>query len=322
MTKHTIVVIGAGQAGLALGRELGARGISFTILDEGAAVGQTWRDRWDSLTTFSRAKYSGLPGKALDGPVGHSPTKDDIAAYLQSYRQQFDLPVRSGVRVTRVSPSNGGYLLASTAGAIEADVVVVATGPNTRPNIPAAADELAPAIVQVHSSDYRNPASVPEGDVLVVGAGTSGTQLALELSTSHRVTVAGRPTATIPPLVSRLLGAVQWRVINNLLTRSTPMGRKAAAGFFGHGAPLVWVGVPDLVKAGVQRVGRFTGVQDGMPVVDGVGVVKPASIVWATGYRPDFGWIDDVVLDQTGWPATERGVVAGTPGLYFVGLPF
>lgn len=322
MTEHTIAIVGAGQAGLAVARELAARDIPFTILDAGAAIGQSWRDRWDSLTIFTPARYSTLPGKAFDGPAGHSPTKDDVAAYLRGYAEQFGLPIQSGVRVTRLSRSQGGYLLETTAGAIEADVVVVATGPNTRPNIPTAASELAPTIVQVHSSEYRNPGSVPEGDVLVVGAGTSGTQLALELSASHRVTIAGRPTASIPPLVSRLLGAVQWRVINNLLTRSTPMGRKAAAGFFDRGAPLIRVGVPDLVRAGVQRTGRFTGAQDGMPVVDGVGVVTPASIVWATGYRPDFGWIDDVSFDQTGWPATERGVVADTPGLYFVGLPF
>lgn len=322
MTKQKIVIIGAGQAGLATGRELSARGIPCTILDAASAVGQSWRDRWDSLTIFTPAKYSALPGRALAGAPGHSPSKDDVAAYLQAYAQQFELQVRSGVHVSRLSRSGGGYLLETSDGAIEADVVVVATGPNTHPNIPASASELSKSIVQVHSSDYRNPASVPDGDVLVVGAGTSGTQIALELSTSHHVTIAGRPTPTIPPRVSRLLGDVQWRVINNLLTRSTPMGRKAAGGFFDRGAPLIGVGVPDLVKVGVQRTGRFTGVQDRMPVVEGNGVVAPASIIWATGYRPDFAWIDDLALDGAGWPATARGVVTDAPGLFFVGMPF
>jgi putative flavoprotein involved in K+ transport len=213
-------------------------------------------------------------------------------------------------------------VLETSDGQIEAVVVVIATGPNTLPNIPVGAAELAPAVVQVHSSDYRNPASVPEGDVLVVGAGTSGTQLAIELSATHRVTIAGRPTATIPPAVIRLFGELQWRAINNVLTRSTPMGRKAAVGFFHRGAPLIGIGVSDLVKAGVHRVGRFIGVQDGMPIVEGAGRMEPASIIWATGYRPEFGWIDDLSLDRTGWPATERGVAVGSLGLYFVGMPF
>jgi putative flavoprotein involved in K+ transport len=322
MTQQKIVIIGAGQAGLAIGRELGVRGIPFTILDASAAVGQSWRDRWDSLTIFTPALHSALPGRALPGARNYTPTKDNVAAYLQDYAKQFTLPVRSGVRVSRVSASNAGYLLETSEGQIEADVVVIATGPNTLPNIPVGAAELASTIVQVHSSDYRNPASVPEGDVLVVGAGTSGTQLAIELSATHSVTIAGRPTASMRAAVIPLVGELQWRAINNLLTRSTPMGRKAAVGFFHRGAPLIGIGVPDLIKAGVCRVGRFTGVQDGMPVVDGAGVLAPASIVWATGYRPEFGWIDDIALDDFGWPATQRGVVAGTPGLYFVGMPF
>jgi putative flavoprotein involved in K+ transport len=322
MKHKPIVIIGAGQAGLAIGHELQTRGIRFTILDAGAAVGQSWRDRWDSLTIFTPARHSALPGRPLPGAKNHTPTKEDVATYLQSYAQQFGLPVRSGVRVSRVSASNAGYLLETSDGQIEADVVVIATGPNTLPNIPVGAAELAPAIVQVHSSDYRNPASLPDGDVLVVGAGTSGTQLAIELSATHSVTIAGRPTASIPPAVIRLFGALQWRAINNLLTRSTPMGRKAAVGFFHRGAPLIGVGVPDLVRAGVRRVGRFTGVENGMPVVDDAGVLAPASIVWATGYRPGFGWIDDLPLDDFGWPSTERGVAANTPGLYFVGMPF
>jgi putative flavoprotein involved in K+ transport len=322
MTQQKIVIIGAGQAGLAVGRELATSGFPFTILDEGTAVGQSWRDRWDSLTIFTPARHSALPGRSLGGPANQSPTKDDVAAYLKAYAEQFDLPVRSHVRVLRVSPSKGGYLLETSDGSIEANIVVVATGPNTLPNIPPGSDELAPTIVQMHSSNYRNPASVPEGDVLVVGAGTAGTQLAIELSATHRVTIAGRPTAAVPPAVIRLFGELQWRVINNLLTRSTPMGRRAAAGFFDRGAPLIGIGVPDLVKAGVQRVGRFTGAQDGMPVVDGAGVLAPASIVWATGYRPDFGWIEDLAVDKAGWPATERGASVGSPGLYFVGMPF
>ena len=322
MKNTSVVIIGAGQAGLAMGHEFTARGIPFTILDAGAAVGQSWSERWDSLTIFTPSRHSALPGKSLSGPANHSPSKDDVAAYLQAYAKQFNLPVRSGVRVSRVSLSNDGYVLETSDGQIEAGVVVIATGPNSLPNIPLGAAELAPTVVQVHSSDYRNPASVPEGDVLIVGAGTSGTQLAVELSATHRVTIAGRPTATIPPAVVRLFGELQWRAINNLLTRSTPMGRKAAVGFFHRGAPLIGVGVPDLVKAGVRRVGRFTGVQDGMPVVDGAGRLEPASLVWATGYRPEFGWIDNLSLDETGWPATERGVAVGSRGLYFVGMPF
>ena len=331
-----VMVIGAGQSGLAAGHYLKRTGLDFSILEGANRVGDVWRGRWDSLRLFTPARYSALPGLKIPAAGGTFPGKDAFADYLESYAQHFHLPVRTGIRVLSVRRVDDVFELQTSAGEMRARNVIATPGGNSTPHIPAAAQAMAPSIRQLHSSEYRGPAGVPAGDVVVAGAGTSGVEIALELALNRpagTVFLAGRPTAHIPDAVFRFAGPLYWRLVNSLLTLDTKPGRKVAAGFHSHGAPLIRVSVEDVERAGAVRLPRISGAVDGKPTFD-VGTSNsgtPArgavpgdvrTVIWATGYRPAFDWIAGLPVDSLGWPATARGVVPEIPGLYFVGMPF
>lgn len=330
-TEHIpTVVIGGGQAGLATGFHLAQRGAEFAILDAETRTGDQWRRRWDSLRLFTPARHSALPGLAHPNPRAFL-GKDEIADYFERYAEHFGLPVRHDVRVSALERRDEGFALATSAGELTADRVVVATGATRVPAVPGFAAGLDASIRQLHSNEYRSAATVADGPVLVVGAGTSGAELALELAASHEVFLAGRPTAHVPDAVLRFAGGLYWAFINGVLTRSTPIGRRVARGFFSRGAPLIRVSMREVEAAGVRSLPRITGAADGVPVTadaDGVPVAtdavvpRPATVIWATGYRPGLDWIAGLQLDEHGLPVTSRGVVESMPGLYLVGMPF
>jgi putative flavoprotein involved in K+ transport len=325
------LVVGGGQAGLAVGYHLARRGRDFRILDANERVGDSWRKRWPSLRLYSPAAFDALPGMRFPAPRYSYPTGLDMAAYLEGYAERFDLPVTSGARVESLERENGGYV--ATAGGLryEADNVVVATGvfQHEHPVTPDFAAELDPATRQLHSADYRGPEQLRDGPVLVVGASHSGGDIAYELATSGFQTVLSGPdTGQIPlniesrfrPLFFPLLGLAATR----LLTVSTPLGRKARPHIRGHGGPLIRVKRRDLEAAGVERVVEHTvGVVDGKPQLAGGRVVDVANVVWCTGFRNDYGWIRPAPEeDEDGYPAQTRGAATASPGLYLVGLPF
>jgi len=317
-----IVVVGGGQAGLAVARSLLERDLECRVLDAEARVGDQWRRRWDSLQLFTPAQHDGLPGMPFPAPRGAFPTKDEVADYLEAYARHFELPIRHGVRVERLSRGPEGFTLHTSAGTLSADRVVLATGTHPAPRVPSFSGELNPAIHQLHAAAYRNPAALPAGDVLVVGAGTSGVEIAVELARHRRTFIAGRPTPHIPDPLLRYAGDLYWWFINAALTVRTPAGRKARSRVRGGGAPLIRVSGADLDAAGVTRLPRVTGVSGGRPRLEDGRVIEVATVLWATGYRPDFGWIDFPITDESGWPAGERGVSSLAPGLCFVGMPF
>ncbi|MBX3310515.1 MAG: NAD(P)-binding domain-containing protein [Cryobacterium sp.] len=287
------------------------------ILNAEARVGDEWRRRWDSLLLFTPARHSALPGLPHPDPRAFL-SKNEIADYLERYAQQFELPVRHGVTVTGVARSGDGFTVTTSAGVLTAESVVVATGATTTPAVPGFASELDADIRQLHSSEYRNPGSVPPGTVLVVGAGTSGAEIALELAASHPVFLAGRPTPHIPDALLAVAGELYWAFIYRVLTIDTPIGRKVAPKFHSRGAPLIRISMKKVQAAGVSRLPRLTGVEN----VEGESVPRPSTVIWATGYRPGLEWIEGVPLDAGGLPDAPRGVVASMPGLYFVGMPF
>lgn len=202
---HTIV-IGGGQAGLSVGYWLARHDVPFLILDASARIGDSWRARWDSLRLFTPARFHGLAGMPFPAHPEYFPTKDEMADYLEAYAERFELPVRSGVRVDRVTREGDRFVVRAGGLRFEADNVVVAMATYQEPRIPAFADELDPSIVQLHSADYRNPSQVRDGDVLLVGAGNSGSEIAMELSRTHRVWMSGRDTGHIPFRIEGFLG--------------------------------------------------------------------------------------------------------------------
>ena len=320
------VIVGGGQAGLAVGYHLARRDRPFVILDADQRAGDAWRRRWDSLRLFTPARYSGLPGWPFPAPPFSYPTRDEVADYVEAYAARFDLPVRNGVRVDRVAREGGRFLVAAGDRRWEADQVVVASGAYHRPRVPAFAPELDPGIVQLDTTRYRNPSQLHPGPVLVVGAGNSGAEIAYEVSDAHPTWLSGPDTGHIPVRTGsrwdRLLTPPFWWFVSRLLTVDTPVGRKVRPKALTTPAPLERVRPKELAAAGVERVPRTVGVRDGLPVLEDGRVVEAANLIWCTGGRPDFGWVDLPVFDQDGLPRHHRGVVASQPGLYFVGLWF
>jgi putative flavoprotein involved in K+ transport len=323
-----VIVIGAGQAGLSVGHHLKQRGLRFVILDGHARIGDSWRTRWDSLRLFTPASLDGLDGMPFPGASDYFPTKDEMGDYLEAYARRFELPVRCGVRVERVSKRDGRYVVQAGALVLQAAHVVVAMASYQRPRVPACASELDPGIVQLHSSAYRNPSQLKPGALLIAGAGNSGSELAVELGRSHAVYMAGRDTGSVPFRITSWLGRnVLCRlllriVFHRLLTVKTPIGRKARPQVLSKGGPLIRVRPEALAAAGVERTPRVTGVRDGRPLLEDGRVLDVANVIWCTGFDPGSSFIDLPVFGHDGQPRHERGVVAGEPGLYFVGLAF
>jgi putative flavoprotein involved in K+ transport len=323
------VVIGGGQAGLSVGHHLARRGRRFLILDANQRVGDAWRRRWDSLRLFTPARYDALAALPFPAPAHSFPTKDQVADYLEAYAARFQLPVRTGVRVDRLWRDDGRFVVATGDRSWAADNVVVAMSTFQVPRVPSFAAELDPAILQLHSSGYRRPSQLREGPTLVVGAGNSGAEIALEIAGRHPTWLAGKESGHVPfriegaaaryvfqPLLFRVVG-------HRVLTVDTPIGRRLRPRLLAHGAPLVRVKPKDLTAAGIQRVPRVVGVRDGHPLMADQRVLEVANVVWCTGSGPDFSWIDLPVFgEREHEPEHHRGVVASQPGLYFVGLSF
>ncbi|HET9157044.1 MAG TPA: NAD(P)/FAD-dependent oxidoreductase, partial [Myxococcaceae bacterium] len=288
-----VLVIGGGQAGLSVGYHLARRGVKkFLILDANGRVGDAWRQRWDSLRLFTPAKYDGLDGMPFPAPPRHFPTKDEMADYLEAYARRFTLPIRNGVRVDGLLKDGDRYVVTSGARRFVAREVVVAMANYQRPKLPAFAGELDPSIVQLHSSAYRRPAQLREGTVLLVGAGNSGAEIAIELrKAGHRVVMAGADVGSVPAFLQTTAGQVFLMpllfrgVFHRLLTESTPPGRKAKAR--GHGAaPLIRTLPKHLAAAGVERAGRVRGVQGGRPTLEDGTALDVQNVIWTTGFHP------------------------------------
>lgn len=280
------IVIGGGQAGLSVGYHLSRRGVPFLILEANQRIGDSWRSRWDSLRLFTPARFDGLAGMPFPAPPHSFPTKDEMADYLESYAAKFELPIRTGVKVDKVSRQGDAFIVTAGDRRFEAKNIVVAMADFQKPRIPAFASELDPDIVQLHSSEYRNPGSFAKEEF-----------------------------SLLAPLLFRV-------VFHRVLTIKTPVGRKARPKALTRAAPLIRVKSRDLASAGVRRVPRVAGVRNGLPLLQDEQTLDVTNVIWCTGFRPGFSWIDLPILAESGGPAHDGGVVASEPGLYFVGLHF
>jgi putative flavoprotein involved in K+ transport len=322
------LVIGGGQSGLVMGYHLSRRGLPFAIIDANDRIGDAWRNRWDSLRLFTPNRLNGLPGMPFPGYYWGFPSKDEFADYLASYARRFDIPVETGVRVERLSREGERFVATAGDRRFEADNVVVAMSSWQKPRVPEFASELDPSIVQLHVAEYRNPGQLQEGGVLVVGAGNSGAEIANELARTHDVWLSGPSTGVIPfrpeSVAARILMPIIGRVIfHRVLTIKTPIGRKVRPNWVATGEPLIRVKPKDLAAAGVERVPRVTGVQHGQPQLEDGRRIEVANVLWCTGFRPGFSWIDLPIIEEDARePNHDRGVVEEMPGLFFVGLKF
>jgi len=312
-----VIVVGAGQAGLAIGWYLARLGLRFQVLEASAELGRSWRSRWDSLTLFTPAQYDALPGMPFPAPADTYPTKEPVADYLRAYADAFRLPVRLNSRVTSLGRSGDGFEVRTADETFSARRVVVATGPFQVPFVPPAAGGLDSAVTQLHSADYRNPQALPDGPVLVVGGGNSGLQIAEELSASRRVDVS---IGTSPPMLpQRLAGRDLFWWLTRLGLMRVPaesrLGRRVQA----RGEFVIGTSRRQLKRAGVTFRPRLVGA-DGRTVrfADG-STLDVGVVVWATGYRSDYSWISIPGVVRNGRVAHRRGVT-DVPGLYFLGL--
>jgi len=326
-TTFDTIVIGAGQAGLSAGHHLATRGKPFLIVDAGERVGGTWHHRWDSLTLFTPAMRSNLPGFAPHRGY-HFLTSEEMVGYLEEYVDHFSLPVRLGVKVDGLFRERDGFRVTAGDEAFLARNVILATGVHRVPKRPSFAAELADDIVQLHSADYRNPAQLRPGTVLIVGAGNSGVEIGVEVARTHHVLLAGRKVGQLPfdtrkRRQGRVVFPIVWWVWEHVLTEDRKAGRKVQAeALEGQGEPLIRQKEKDIVAAGIERVPRIAGVAGGRPQTEDGELLDVANVIWATGFRSDFGWIDLPGLDATGRLASERGAVVGQPGLYVLGQEF
>jgi putative flavoprotein involved in K+ transport len=314
--RFDVVVIGAGQAGLAIGHFLGRAGRRFLIVDRSDSIAAAWRTRWDSLVLFTPRRYDSLPGLAFPGEPGGYPTRDEVIAYLEQYAAAFELPVELASAVRSLDAEGGRFVVGLEDRQIEADQVVVATGPFQLPRVPALADELAPGVFQTHSTGYRHPSHVPEGTVLVVGGGNTGFQIAKELAATHAVHLAVGSRQTPLPQAFLARDLFWWLTKTRLLKKTVEsrLGRRMR-----DRDTLVGSSPRHLKRAGVElkpravaASGRTVSFADGSELdVD--------AVIWATGYRPDHSWIKLPVADANGRLLHRRGVTE-VPGLYFLGL--
>jgi putative flavoprotein involved in K+ transport len=322
------VIIGGGQAGLAAAYHLMQQARPCVILDANERIGDSWRKRWPTLRLYSPARHDALPGMPFPAPPHSFPTANDMADYLESYAERFELPVRAGITVDGLFRDGEQYVVTAGAHRFEADNVVVAVGTFKDPVIPDFAAELDPSLTQLHSNDYRSPAQLQEGPVLVVGAAHSGSDIAYEVAREHPTVLVGRDTGQLPfrvdGRVARVMGPVMRFLATRVLTVNTPIGRKIRPKIRSHGGPLLRIRSAELRDAGVERVfERMVGVADGRPVLEDGRVVEVTNVIWCTGFRGDYSWIHvPLELGEDGFPVQYRGAVRSSPGLYFVGMLF
>jgi putative flavoprotein involved in K+ transport len=314
--RHEVVVVGGGQAGLAIGYFLAQRGRDFVILEATDEPGAAWRQRWESLKLFTPVRYSNLPGFPFPGDPDSYPTRDQVVEYLTEYARRLDLPVELGSPVHAVRRSGTGYSVELYDRSIEADQVVIATGPFHAPRTPPIAEKLDPETVQLHSKDYRSPADIPSGRVLVVGGGNTGFQIAEELTASHEVhlSIGSRQM----PLPQRLLGRDLFWYLD-----TTGLIRKPKDSLIGRRAEgrdtLIGSSPRGIRRRGVQVHPRTVDASGSAVTFEDGTTLGVTAVLWATGFGIDHSFVDVPVFDDRGHLVHRRGVTE-SPGLYFLGL--
>lgn len=324
LQRQQVIVVGAGQAGLAMGYALARTGlkpqVDFTILDADVSGERAWNRRWHSLRLFTPARHSSLPGIPFPGSGSRYPRTDEVAGYLDDYANRLGLVPTWGIRVhgVRLDPHAPGLTLVTNMGEVATGNVVAATGPFAEPRFPDFASRLRVPGQNLHSDSYTHPKQLPDGSVLIVGAGNTGRQLARELSGSHEVTLAvGDSQRELP---QRFLGVdiFSWMTTSGILRipAHSSIGRRLA-----RREVVIGQSLQELRTLGVRVVPRLVDAAGSTFHVEDGSRLTVQSVLWATGYRPGFGWLPDQVRSPDGGIAQTRGKTS-VPGLYVLGLPW
>lgn len=323
---YDTIIIGGGQAGLSAGYFLKKLSQKFVILAKDKRIGDNWRRRWDSLRLFTPVYYNKLPGMRFpSNNPDYLPDKNETGDFLNTYAQKFELPIHLDTEVIKIEGDAHSFVIKTRTNSYTSRNVIVATGAFHNPYVPDFSKDFSNNIFQIHSSDYSNPSRLKEGDVLVVGAGSSGLQIATEikeLNHQRKVWLSGPNTGTFP---RQILGIDIYHffapTVFHIPTKSLP-GRVIKAVSYRHGDLVLRPTYKKMIKAGVKRVGRTVGVKNNLPLLDNGNTLDVRNIVWCTGFRHNFKWINLDIFDDSGYPLHNRGIIGKLPGIYFLGLHF
>jgi putative flavoprotein involved in K+ transport len=318
-TDIDIVVIGGGQAGLTMGYHLNKLQYAYQILEINQRVGDSWRFRYDSLKLFSPREFSALPGLPVSGDPNGFATKNEIADYLESYAKHFALPVVLGTKVRKLERTKDGFRSTTGNGeAILSREIIIASGAFEKPSIPAISKQLDPRVQQFSPATYRNPEQITPGMVLVVGDGATGRQIALELSSTHRVILAHGRKRSVSPNFIFGKNNFWWMELLGLsrLSKKSLIGK-----YFMKLDPFPGLNLSlfNLRRRGIRVVHRLTGI-DGNRVTFAKGItLEVSSVIWATGYRDDTSWVNiPEIIDEHGNFIQERGLTS-VKNLFLIG---
>lgn len=322
MTSIDVLVIGAGQAGLAMGYHLMQTPLRFLLVDGGVRVGDSWRRRYDSLTLFTPRAMSALPGLSLQGdPQGYA-SRDEFADYLETYARHFGFPLEMNMGIKRLERLNGHFRATSVNGQeFEAQVVILANGGFQTPIIPPVSKNLSGHVQQFSAESYKNPSQILAGTVVVVGDGATGRDIASELAASHTVFLAtGKPRRLVP---ERILGISTWWWLEKLGILTAPsesfVGKKLREA---DAFPNRERSLDDLRRKGIQILPKLTHAEGNTVIFANGASVSVNSVVWAVGYKDDSDWVNiPEVKDVHGNFVHEHGV-SPVRNLFFIGRPW
>jgi putative flavoprotein involved in K+ transport len=320
---YDYIIIGAAQAGLSMAYHLQKMNKKFIILDGEKEIGASWLNRWDSLKLFTPTEYNHLPGMKFPAQKGHYPSKVEVAKYFKDYVNKFRFSVQLNTLVTSVSKNSNGFIVKFKDGQLESTNVIVATGPFHTPYTPLCSKDISEEVLQMHSNYYKGIHQLKKGDALVVGSGDSGFQILDELSKDGDRKVFFSGDINIKSIPQQILGKTLWWWFHlfGLLSvnKYSRIGKKLSS----ISQPIIGTDVKEILsRKNVFHVERTTAANsNGIVFGDAKNIDSIKNVVWATGYRPNFSWIEDIELDDKKYPENYRGV-SPLKGLYFIGLPW
>ena len=315
------VIVGGAQAGLSMAYYLNQLGKTYIIVDKEDEIGASWLNRWDSLKLFTPSEFNNLPGMDFPAKKGYYPTKKDVAEYFKKYVAEFNIEVRLNTLIEQITKEEDIFILKYKNGELKSRNVVIATGPFHIPYTPSFSKNISEAVFQIHSNYYKNPKQLQEGPAMVVGAGDSGFQILDEISQTNRITYFSGAT-DVRVLPQEILGKTLWWWFTKIgflsFSRKTWLCKKLSQ----SKQPIIGTDVKSILKRkNVIPVGKTKNAKDKIVITENRKIEDLKNIVWATGYRPNFSWIEGLELTKDGYPKHQRGI-SNIEGLYFIGLPW